>query len=1405
MNIYPNVLVVTNSWADSKLIEEVLEHFQINLIKATSSQDALEKTDGTDLAFAIIDAQMPEMSCYELLKEWNKTRPDHKTPVIFLTDSLNNELEIIKKYDLEIVDYIFKPVSDFLLHNKTKVFLELYWQQKTIAANTLLLSESKGVSKKKMAFPGNEKEYQHVVEQSFAGFLVTDHDGYFKVVNEAICAITGYSVDEIHSMTYHDLFIDGNNLSRMASQQGITDFQIQIIDLQILYKNGEKHFWTIEVKKNTRTFLFRLLREFENQKVDGLDKSIREEKTSIFLPVFPNAFIVVRLHDGIILAVNESFTAMFGYTKEEALNHTTLELNLWVDMREREIVKIKILNGVKISNENHRFRLKNKEVINVQLSSELIEINSELCFLSTLNVFNEQNRYGKERVENRNHLFNPSQLMPGVFYIFQLFPDGKSVFQYISSGGVTLYELSQPEIRQNPKLIFKLVHPEDRGYLIKRIFESASSGIPLEIEYRIILPQQGLCWRYTSAAPEKMDDGSVIWHGIITDYSENKQIQSKLILSEHRYKQLFESAREAILVVQKGMIKYANPALSKLFGYTSNEITVLPFLNLIYPADRDLVVKKFTKKYDYPSAINFKYRGFHKNGELKWFKVNGVLIDWNEHSASLYFHHDITSQKLAKEFETELLDISIKLTGIGSNEVPASLIMALSRIVNLFSADRADICSIDYSGNNFIRLYEWHRKEMKPWDNNLFDIPYEGFTKRIEMLRENQFLLIQDSEILDEDWKYETENKPASKFKSMVVVPLYLQNRLFGFVRLAGVIMRSMFSNAEINLFIIWGNIISGLLQRQKTGILMEQTRQNLETFFNGINDFLYVFDEKANILHCNSTVTNRLGYEKEELIGNPVLLLFPPELRDEVKRMQVEMLARTKTICKIPFMTKKGNRIMVETMITPGFWNGSPAIFGVTKDVTKLKLSEEKFAKVFYMNPSASGLSDMETGEYVEVNDAFHTMFGYSQEEAVGKTAVELGMVSESFLKELILKIKQNGNVRNLETKLIAKNGDIKDVILSAETIELQDRTLRYTVVHDVTQRNRVMEALAKSEKLLREAERIAKIGSWELNDISGDVTLSDGTYEIFGISPFDISPNNDFFISRIHPNDQQKVKIAIDSARQSKTPYSIAHRIILPSGQVRVVQQDAEIFYNDAGKSEKWIGTVQDITEKQKIEKRLLGAIKQQQRLIQYIEKVRENERIAISRELHDDLGQSLTAVMIDLAIICNTISDGELSGKINKVSVLISDTIKTVQRLTSQLRPEIINDLGLHVAIECYARDYSQRTLQEVEIKLDPEIHLSPDASLHIYRILQESLTNIARHAKASYIEIELSQKKDLINFSISDNGVGITDKKLKSIKSFGLISMQERSLSLGGKLEIRSLADIGTTIILTIPKK
>ena len=335
----------------------------------------------------------------------------------------------------------------------------------------------------------------------------------------------------------------------------------------------------------------------------------------------------------------------------------------------------------------------------------------------------------------------------------------------------------------------------------------------------------------------------------------------------------------------------------------------------------------------------------------------------------------------------------------------------------------------------------------------------------------------------------------------------------------------------------------------------------------------------------------------------------------------------------------------------------------------------------------------------------------------------------------------------------------------------------------------------------LLNMAVESAGIGTWVF-DLSGNKRYFDRTASLLlGFNPSEFKRTRKEFMDRIHPDDRIQVMKHLFNSHIIKSEIRADFRAVWTDGTVRFLTAKAKAISDIAGKPVRLIGLIWDITD----QKLLQLNLEQSRLLTQHIEEVREEERVAISRELHDDLGQALTAVKIDLASIKQNVTDMATVLKINKTSALVSDTIKTVQRLTSQLRPQIIDDLGLETAIEWYTKEFEQRSRIKIYLDLDSKIVIAPDVSLVLFRIMQEALTNIARYSGATTAKISMGKRKENIEFSISDNGTGIAEDKIYSKKSFGIISMKERAASLGGQIKIFREDDRFTVVNLIFPLK
>jgi signal transduction histidine kinase len=201
-----------------------------------------------------------------------------------------------------------------------------------------------------------------------------------------------------------------------------------------------------------------------------------------------------------------------------------------------------------------------------------------------------------------------------------------------------------------------------------------------------------------------------------------------------------------------------------------------------------------------------------------------------------------------------------------------------------------------------------------------------------------------------------------------------------------------------------------------------------------------------------------------------------------------------------------------------------------------------------------------------------------------------------------------------------------------------------------------------------------------------------------------------------------------------------------------------------------------------------------------------VQEEERSRIARELHDDLGQSLTALKMDVGGLLQKMPPAEDVSKIgDRVLRTIDSTVTAVQRISSELRPSILDDLGLAAAIDTEAQLFEQRTGIECELSLAPDLQLDRVTATAIYRIIQEALTNVARHSNATRVELRLRDRAGEVLIEIRDDGRGVEPEKVGDPKSLGFVGIRERAALAGGIVQIEGVPERGTIVSVRVPRR
>ena len=285
------------------------------------------------------------------------------------------------------------------------------------------------------------------------------------------------------------------------------------------------------------------------------------------------------------------------------------------------------------------------------------------------------------------------------------------------------------------------------------------------------------------------------------------------------------------------------------------------------------------------------------------------------------------------------------------------------------------------------------------------------------------------------------------------------------------------------------------------------------------------------------------------------------------------------------------------------------------------------------------------------------------------------------------------------------------------------------------------------------------------------------------------------------------QNREVMAELARGTRSSYTFEKRYCRKDGRLIWAHVTASALPAEAGAPQRFVGMVEDVTERKAAEAELQRHRTQLRGLAARLEAAREAERARIAREIHDELGQALTALKIDVLWLKKRVleSSPELTRKLDGMTAIIDSTAQGIQRVAAELRPSVLDELGLRAAIEWEAREFATRTGIECRVEL-PEGEPAVDASraTAVFRIFQEALTNVARHAAATHVIVRLGMTPKALDLTVEDNGRGIREGALHDSRSLGLLGMRERAGNFHGNVTITGNPGAGTILTLTMPR-
>jgi len=512
--------------------------------------------------------------------------------------------------------------------------------------------------------------------------------------------------------------------------------------------------------------------------------------------------------------------------------------------------------------------------------------------------------------------------------------------------------------------------------------------------------------------------------------------------------------------------------------------------------------------------------------------------------------------------------------------------------------------------------------------------------------------------------------------------------------------------------------------------------------------------------------------------------------------------------IAEVPVLSEvEFNRI--KTMFI-GFVNGIAA--NAQKDLLIMKLlAEQKIAHELLkkneeryqtmLDTLYEGIIVVQDGLLQFCNPRIMEMTGCKLDELLGHSILEFIHPDD---REMVLK-NYKLRVQGIELpqwytfRLLNKGSDFLWIEISGRKIEWNGKGATINTFIEVTDRKKLTDDLKESEEKFRLIAENTSDGILSL-DAEGKMIYASPSYFKHFSGKIGSNISSETIYENIHPEDRDEVfKNIFEAIKLKKQFLTYTYRAKSAENKYIWREDNANFSYDQQGNNLSSYVICRDITER-KIAENEKNELEMMRQLCKYTEKARADERLAISRDLHDDIGQLLTAIKFDLALTKKRITDSKTSSQITAIDAYVDNTIKTVQRLTSELRPDIIENVDIVEALKLWSNDFMARYGIEILLRVDDKIKVSKEASSVVFRIFQESLTNIARHAKASAVDVLFIKMLDSFELRISDNGIGISKAEIESKTAYGLMGMKERAASIGGSVEITKKKSEGTIVKL-----
>jgi len=601
-----------------------------------------------------------------------------------------------------------------------------------------------------------------------------------------------------------------------------------------------------------------------------------------------------------------------------------------------------------------------------------------------------------------------------------------------------------------------------------------------------------------------------------------------------------------------------------------------------------------------------------------------------------------------------------------------------------------------------------------------------------------------------------------------------------------------------------------------------DPTDAQFRLLVESVTDYaIFLLDIEGRVTSWNAGAERIKGYAAAEILGRHFSLFYPTEERAAgVPQRLLDAAARDNRVTAQGWRLRKdASRFWADVVIT-ALRDEDGALTGfakVTRDMTRQRLAEERVrdseARLIAFtehSPAAMYLKDA-GGRYRFANRQFLSRHELRPEQVLGRRDEEIFPGARAArLAATDAEVMARRAACEFEQGLRTAEGERVHMIVKFPVFDAGGAVVGVGGVStDITQRKATEQALLEQRTLLSESQSLAGVGCWEWEPASGRVAWSEEMFRIFGLSRSEFEPTFDAYLARVHPEDRQMSASVAARALAEGRGFVREERVLRPDGSERTVRTHGEIVRDAHGRSLKLVGACLDVTEQRHAEQALRAAAEELQSLTRRLVQVEEAERRRIAGELHDRVGQNLSALNINLDIALGALGDAPLAearARLHDSLALVELTAQTLENVMADLRPPLLEEYGLGAALGWYAQEFGRRT--ELDIKLEDLAReqtrrLPRDKAVALFRIAQEALTNVAKHAGANHALLRLEADDRGVSLTVRDDGHGFDPASPSRPGRLGMTTMKERATAAGGSLAFESVSDKGTTLTAHVP--